>query len=64
MSLGAAWLGLVVSELMGASEGIGYLIMDARQFTRTEVVFLSVLSSSLLAGNWLIHLSGYWSLDY
>ena len=33
LSLGAAWLGLVVSELMGASEGVGYLIMDARQFS-------------------------------
>ncbi|MCP8967215.1 ABC transporter permease [Ectobacillus ponti] len=43
LSLGAAWLGLVVSELMGASEGIGYLIMDARQFSRTEVVFIGIL---------------------
>lgn len=43
LSLGVAWLGLVVSELMGASEGIGYLIMDARQFSRTEVVFVGII---------------------
>lgn len=43
LSLGAAWLGLVVSELMGASEGIGYLIMDARQFSRTEIVFVGII---------------------
>lgn len=43
LSLGAAWLGLVVSELMGASEGIGYLIMDARQFSRTDVVFVGII---------------------
>ncbi|MGG3467519.1 ABC transporter permease [Neobacillus pocheonensis] len=47
LSLGAAWLGLVVSELMGASEGIGYLIMDARQFTRTEVVFVGIIIFAL-----------------
>jgi sulfonate transport system permease protein len=43
LSLGAAWLGLVVSELMGASEGIGYLIMDARQFSRTDIVFVGII---------------------
>lgn len=43
LSLGAAWLGLVVSELMGASEGIGYLIMDARQFSRTDIVFIGII---------------------
>lgn len=47
LSLGSAWLGLVVSELMGASEGIGYLIMDARQFTRTEVVFVGIIIFAL-----------------
>lgn len=47
LSLGAAWLGLVVSELMGASEGIGYLIMDARQFSRTEIVFVGIIIFAL-----------------
>ena len=47
LSFGAAWLGLVVSELMGASEGVGYLIMDARQFSRTEVVFVGIIIFAL-----------------
>ncbi|MFP5114955.1 ABC transporter permease [Bacillaceae bacterium C204] len=47
LSLGAAWLGLVVSELMGASEGIGYLIMDARQFSRTDIVFVGIIIFAL-----------------
>ena len=47
LSLGASWLGLVVSELMGASEGIGYLIMDARQFSRTDVVFVGIIIFAL-----------------
>jgi sulfonate transport system permease protein len=43
LSLGVAWLGLVVAELMGSSEGIGYLIMDARQFSQTSIVFVGII---------------------
>jgi sulfonate transport system permease protein len=43
LSLGVAWLGLVVAELMGSSEGIGYLILDARQFSQTSIVFVGIL---------------------
>jgi sulfonate transport system permease protein len=43
LSLGVAWLGLVVAEIMGSSEGIGYMIMDARQFSQTEVVFVGII---------------------
>ena len=32
---------------MGASEGIGYLIMDARQFSRTDVVFVGIIIFAL-----------------
>lgn len=28
--LGIVWFGLVVVELMGVSEGVGYMIMDVR----------------------------------
>jgi len=43
LSLGVAWLGLVVAELMGSSEGIGYMIQDARQFSRTTAVFVGII---------------------
>jgi len=43
LSLGAAWLGLVAAELMGSSEGIGYLITDARQFSQTSIVFVGII---------------------
>lgn len=43
LSIGVAWLGLVVAELMGASAGIGYLINDARSFSWTEVVFVGII---------------------
>ncbi|WP_445488128.1 ABC transporter permease [Niallia sp. 03133] len=43
LSLGVAWLGLVVAELMGSTAGIGYMIMDARQFSQTSVVFVGII---------------------
>jgi sulfonate transport system permease protein len=43
LSLGIAWLGLVVAELMGSSEGVGYMIMDARQFSQTDIVFVGII---------------------
>lgn len=43
LSLGVAWLGLVVAEMMGSSSGIGYLINDARYFSLTTVVFVGII---------------------
>ncbi|RUQ28683.1 ABC transporter permease [Peribacillus cavernae] len=43
LALGAAWLALVAAELMGSSEGVGYLIMDARQFSQTSIVFVGII---------------------
>ncbi|MBJ8059381.1 MULTISPECIES: ABC transporter permease [Bacillus] len=43
LSLGIAWVSLVVAELMGSAEGIGYMIMDARQFSNTDIVFVGII---------------------
>jgi len=43
VSLGLAWLGLVVAELMGATSGLGYLMSDARQFSQTPIVFVGIV---------------------
>jgi sulfonate transport system permease protein len=47
-SLGAAWLSLVVSEQINADRGIGYLIMDARDFLRTDVIVVGLLVYAFL----------------
>ncbi|PJN55737.1 putative aliphatic sulfonates transport permease protein SsuC [Paenibacillus sp. GM2FR] len=47
LSIGVAWLGLVVAELMGASSGIGYIINDARSFSWTTVVFVGIMVFAL-----------------
>jgi sulfonate transport system permease protein len=42
------WLTLIVAETISASEGIGYLAMDAREFLQTDVVVLTILLYALL----------------
>ncbi|CAG7616474.1 ABC transporter permease [Leucobacter soli] len=43
LSIGMAWLCLVVAELMGATSGIGYLIQDARSLLDTATVMVGVI---------------------
>ncbi|MGK2964750.1 MAG: ABC transporter permease [Tepidiformaceae bacterium] len=42
LSVGMAWLVLVVAELTGAQSGIGYLIQDARSLLNTPTVMVGV----------------------
>ena len=48
LALGTSWLVLVVSEMMGTSAGIGYMIQDARAFAQTDIVFVGLLMFALL----------------
>ncbi|MFF2018423.1 ABC transporter permease [Paenibacillus sp. NPDC058177] len=43
LSVGVAWLVLVVAEMMGSSSGVGFLINDARSFSLTSVVFVGII---------------------
>ena len=47
-SLGVAWLSLVIAEQVNASAGIGYLINDARDFLRTDIIVVGLLVYALL----------------
>jgi len=42
-ALGIAWISLVVAEQINASSGIGYLVMNARDFLQTDVIFDGLL---------------------
>lgn len=42
LSLGVAWLVLVVAEMMGTSAGVGYMIQDARAYSQTDKVFVGI----------------------
>lgn len=47
-ALGIGWLSLVVGEQINASSGIGYLAMSARDFMRTDLIFVSLILYALL----------------
>ena len=47
-ALGTAWLSLVVAEQVNATAGIGYLINDARDFLRTDVILVGLMVYALL----------------
>ncbi len=45
---GIAWLSLVVGEQINADSGIGYLMMDARDFLRTDIIMVGLGVYALL----------------
>jgi sulfonate transport system permease protein len=47
-ALGVGWLSLVVAEQINADAGIGYLINDARDFLRTDIIVVGLLVYALL----------------
>ncbi|MGL4289057.1 MAG: ABC transporter permease subunit [Phreatobacter sp.] len=47
-SLGVGWLSLVVGEQINATSGIGYLAMSARDFLRTDIIFVALIVYAML----------------
>jgi sulfonate transport system permease protein len=47
-SLGVAWLALIVGETVNADAGLGYLINNARDFLRTDVIVVGLVVYALL----------------
>jgi sulfonate transport system permease protein len=47
-SLGVAWLALIVAEQVNADAGLGYMINDARDFMRTDIIVVGLLVYCLL----------------
>lgn len=48
MALGTSWVFLVAGEMMGVRSGLGFLIVDARNSIRTELVIAGILIIGLL----------------
>ncbi|MFD4197163.1 MULTISPECIES: ABC transporter permease [Amycolatopsis] len=42
-ALGVAWLALIVGETVNADAGLGYLINNAREFLRTDVIVVGLI---------------------
>jgi NitT/TauT family transport system permease protein len=48
LSLGVAWVLVVVSELLAVRSGLGYLLWDSYQFFRTDVMVATMVTIGLL----------------
>lgn len=48
IAVGTAWIHLVAGEMLGAQSGLGYLIVDARNFLRTDWIMAGMLVVGLL----------------
>ena len=42
IAIGAAWVYLVAGEMLGARSGLGFFIVDARNFLRTDLILMAM----------------------
>ncbi|MBP1763511.1 MAG: binding-protein-dependent transport system inner rane component [Firmicutes bacterium] len=47
LGLGYSWRSLIGAELIAASSGIGYMIIDAEQISRPDIIFVGILTIGL-----------------
>jgi sulfonate transport system permease protein len=64
--LGVAWLSLIVAEQVNADSGLGHMIMDARDFLRTDVIVVGLLVYAILGllTDALVRLVERWALAW
>lgn len=48
VALGAAWTALVAAEILASSEGLGFMIQQARAISRTDIVVVGMLSIGIV----------------
>ncbi len=48
VGLSSCWMCVVAAELVSSSTGLGYMIMNARQFGRTDIVLIGMLTIGII----------------
>jgi len=48
LALGTAWVFLVAGEMVGAQSGLGYLVIDARNNLRADILFADIIVIGLI----------------
>ena len=48
LGLGYSWRAIIAAELIASSSGIGYLILDAQQISRSDIVIVGILSIGIV----------------
>ena len=57
LAIGTAWSTLVAAEMLAATSGLGYMILQGRNFGRTDIVMLGVVTIGVI-GTIIISLFG------
>ena len=59
VGLGLGWMFVVAAELMGASEGLGYLLLDGQQLGKPAQILAAIVVFAILgqATDWLIEVA-------
>src|SRR5438105_3389339 len=59
VGLGLGWMFVVAAELMGASEGLGYLLLDGQQLGKPAHILAAIVIFAILgkATDWLIEIA-------
>jgi sulfonate transport system permease protein len=59
VGLGLGWMFVVAAELMGASEGLGYLLLDGQQLGKPAQILAAIVVFAILgkASDWLIEVA-------
>ena len=54
--LGLGFMFVVAAEIMGASEGLGYLLVDGQQLGKPDQILAAIIAFAVLGkfGDWLI----------
>lgn len=54
--LGMGWMCAVAAELMGASRGVGFLMHEAQQFSRADIIMASIVLFAVLGkvSDWML----------
>jgi len=48
IAVGTAWIHLVAGEMLGSQSGLGYLIVDSRNFLRTDWIIVGMLTVGII----------------
>jgi sulfonate transport system permease protein len=59
VGLGLGWMFVIAAEFMGASEGLGYLVIDGQQLGKTTQILAAIVIFAVLGktADWLIEIA-------
>lgn len=60
--IGSAWTYIIIAEIVGASSGLGYLIIQSQRFLKTDQIFATIIVIGLLG--LITDFSFKWSYRY